>query len=155
MRKLRVSLIALTCFSSNSIAQDIDVSLGSGWPFFLVPTVSTKYDDVELYVNYKLGLDDGFTLGAQKQYENHVVGIFLGAVGARDAEYSCEDELTCPIIRLALTDAQTTQGIGMSYEYRLNTSREGWAFRVEAGYGKESQNDTNRFDGNAQVVYHF
>ncbi|BCO17445.1 hypothetical protein KUC3_03020 [Alteromonas sp. KC3] len=43
----------------------------------------------------------------------------------------------------------------MSYEYRLNTSREGWAFRVEAGYGKESQNDTNRFDGNAQVVYHF
>lgn len=148
-------LITLLCLSSTAYAQGVNMSVSAGWPFFLIPTVSTTYNDIELYVNYKVGLDDGFTVGAEKQYGHHVFGAFVGAVGARDADYLCEADDSCPPLRIVFTDAQTTQGLGLSYEYRINQGREGWAFRAEAGYGKESQNDTKRVDGNVQVVYHF
>ena len=43
----------------------------------------------------------------------------------------------------------------MSYEYRFFGVKEGWALRLEAGYGKASGTDAKRMDGNLQVVYHF
>lgn len=155
MKKFVLGLVALSCLPQVTMAEEINFSVSGGWPFILTPTVSTTYNDMEFYANYKIGADDGFALGVEKQYGNHALGVFVGAVGARDADYKCDDELSCPTFRIVLYEGKTTQGVGMSYEYRFNTSREGWALRLEAGYGKESKNNSKRFDGNVQVVYHF
>lgn len=155
MKKFVLGLVVLSCLPQVTIAEEINFSVSGGWPFILTPTVSTTYSDMEFYANYKIGADDGFALGVEKQYGNHALGVFVGAVGARDADYKCDDELSCPTFRIVLYEGKTTQGVGMSYEYRFNTSRQGWALRLEAGYGKESKNNAKRFDGNVQVVYHF
>ena len=154
MKKLLLGISALVCLPHNSLANGLDFSLGGGWPFLFTPTVSTTHKDIEYYVNFKLGLDSGFSLGAEKQFGNHVYGVFIGAVGARNTNSRCHNTDDCDFILFEFEN-ETTQGLGLSYEYRFNTAREGWALRVESGYGEESRHNEKRFDGNVQLVYHF
>ena len=132
-------------------------SAGGGWPFILAPTITLKQgNNIEYYANYKLGLDDGFTAGVQWAEGHHVWGGFVGAVGARKTDLPCgSDPANCPAFHIVITDRKTTQGLGLSYEYRFFGVKEGWALRLEAGYGKASGTDAKRMDGNLQVVYHF
>ncbi|MDT0583152.1 hypothetical protein [Brumicola blandensis] len=150
---LFVLLIASqNCYSQQQINNDgLEWRVGAGWPFILVPTVGYQYKHITYYANYKLGLDDGFSLGAEKQFGKHSVGLFFGAVGARKVNSNCEGIFSCIVI----FDNQTTQGIGGSYEYKYSENTHGWSLRLEAGYGKESRSDTNRADANIQLVYRF
>ncbi len=150
-----ISLLALIFISGAGHSKELNMSLGGGWPYALVPTVAIEHRGLEFFANYKIGLDDGFTLGVEKQFEHHTYGIFVGALGARKTRENCDLDSTCPPFRIALTDRKSTQGIGFSYEYRFSSTRQGWALRVEAGYGHESKTDANRFDGNLQLVHHF
>lgn len=131
----------------------VDLSLGGGYPFLVVPTMSFTNNDIRYYANYKLGLDDGFSIGAEMLNGKHKYGAFVGAVGARKTDNSCLDTT---FLCITLFDHETTQGIGLSYEYHLSSSaKTGWALRFEAGYGEESAYNEKRADGNVQVVYHF
>lgn len=154
MKKLTLGLSALICIPCIATADGFDFSLSGGFPFLITPTVSTTHDGIEYYANLKIGLDGGLSLGAEKQYGNHVYGVFIGAVGARKTEFSCFDNDECDFILFEFEE-KTTQGIGLSYEYRFNSTRDGWAFRLEGGYGEESRHNEKRFDGNVQIVYHF
>ena len=154
MKKLIMGIIGLSFLPQIAMAEEIYFSLGVGWTFFLTPTVSTAHKDIEYYVNFKLGLDAGFSVGAEKQFGNHVYGVFIGAVGARNTDSRCHNNDDCDFVLFEF-DNESTQGLGLSYEYRFNSSREGWAFRLEAGYGEETRHNEKRFDGNVQVVYHF
>ena len=160
LRKRAISvagLFVLLLVSHNGYAQQQENNdrlkwrVGTGWPFILVPTVGYQYKDITYYANYKLGLDDGFSFGAEKQFGKHSVGLFLGAVGARKANSNCEGIFFCIVI----FDNKTTQGVGGSYEYKYSENANGWAIRVESGYGKESRSNNNRADANIQLVYRF
>lgn len=129
--------------------EDIQISFGGGYPFLLVPQVAYQQNNISYYLNYKMGLDDGFSLGAQIHNNQHVYGAFIGAIGAKDAS-SVDDSF------FRLFEDQTTQGIGVSYEIRFTPQKNAsWALRAEIGYGKESHTNTKRADGNIQLVYHF
>lgn len=150
--KKHVAFFALSLLASNAFANDINWSTATGYPFFVVPTISTTSDDVRYYANYKLGLDDGVSVGAEWLQGQHAMGVFVGAVGARRVNDNCLINSIC----ISLFDDETTNGVGLSYEYKFsNTAANGWALRFEGGYGKESRNDEKRFDGNIQVVYHY
>lgn len=142
-------------FPTLANANEVGFSLSSGWPFLLNPSISIKHQKIEYYANYKIGLDDGFSLGAEAQLGLHTFGMFVGAIGTRKTRVSCETNATCQAWQIMLTDQKTTQGVGISYEYRFLPSRKGWALRLETGYGQESRNNTKRVDANVQVVYHF
>lgn len=136
---------------------DVQFSLGTGYPFFIIPQVSLLDEDKKYYLNYKIGLDDGFTVGVDWLNGHHSYGVFAGAIGARDAEVECNpDSFSCNLSNFFIFDDKTTQGIGLAYEYRFNgQAHKGWAVRFEAGYGEESRTDERRADGNIQVLYHF
>lgn len=161
MKKSLLAIVAacavLPAFSSATHAIETKFSLGSGYPFFVVPTLILESDSLAYYVNYKAGLDDGFSIGVQSIQGKHIFGAFAGAVGTRDVKDYCKkiDVVPCISGLLVLDSYRTTQGVGLSYEYRFNTKPNGWAVRIEAGYGKESRTDDKRADGNVQVVYHF
>ena len=155
IRSQQVLWIVFAIISNVGNANEVNFSLGGGWPYVVVPAVSIEHSGFEFYANYKIGLDDGFSLGVEKQTNNHSYGVFVGALGARKTRSICDADSTCPPFRIAITDRKTTQGLGLSYEYRFTSSRQGWAIRAEAGYGHESKTDSNRFDGNIQLVHHF
>lgn len=137
-------------FSTASLA--VDFSTGVGYPFVGVPTVSISDDNVRYYANYKLGLDDGFSVGAEWLNGKHAFGAFAGAIGARDVEACNENVILC----ISIFDNETTNGLGLSYEYHFSESpKSGWGIRFEAGYGKESYFNEKRVDGNVQITYHF
>lgn len=154
MKKILLGVSALICIPFTTLANGVDFSLGGGLPFILTPTVSTTHNSIEYYANVKIGLDGGISLGAEKQYGNHAYGVFIGAVGARKTESRCFNNDECDFIILEFRE-ETTQGIGLSYEYRFSSTRDGWAFRLEGGYGEESRHNEKRFDGSVQMVYHF
>lgn len=155
MNKYFLAILITSLTAAKCAASGVEYSVSGGWPFVVTPSISFIHEDIEYYANYKIGLDDGFSLGFEKPFNQHVFGAFIGAVGARNARYECGERFACNLTRIAITDKKTTQGIGLSYEYRFANSRNGWAMRLEAGYGKESTNDVKRIDGNLQIVYHF
>lgn len=154
MKKLIMGIIGISLLPQIAMAKEFNFSLSGGLPFILTPTVSTTHNGIEYYANVKVGLDGGISLGAEKQYGNHAYGVFIGAVGARKTESRCFNNDECDFIILEFRE-ETTQGIGLSYEYRFNSTRDGWAFRLEGGYGEESRHNEKRFDGSVQMVYHF
>ncbi|MGB3725835.1 MAG: hypothetical protein WA981_08720 [Glaciecola sp.] len=159
IKKIGMCSAALLCSAYGSVAQaqsnDVSYSVATGWPFVLVPTISIENNNYEYYANYKVGVDDGFSIGAQRVSGNHVYGTFIGALGARSSNYACEADALCDSFVIRFTDRKTTQGVGVSYEYRINSNKQGWAIRLEAGYGEESRNNDRRADANIQAVYHF
>lgn len=152
-----LSFTALALFASPNLhASEVEFSIGGGFPFFVVPQVSLTQQDKRYYVNYKAGLDDGFSAGMEWLNDNHAYGVFVGAVGAREASNDCEIQSLCDALRIIIFDEKTTQGIGLSYEYRFSgQDQSGWGLRLEAGYGQESRNKSERADANIQFSYHF
>jgi hypothetical protein len=148
-----ITLVTAMLLIFSPTVKAVNLSLGIGYPFVLVPNISINNNDIRYYANYKLGLDDGFSLGAEMINGKHKYGAFVGAVGSRQTDRGCTDITSLCII---LTDHKTTQGLGVSYEYHLSdTVNSGWAIRLEAGYGEESSLNKKRADGNIQIMYHF
>ncbi|MDA8621748.1 hypothetical protein N9L48_03785 [Psychrosphaera sp.] len=176
------ALYIFTLFSSFSFfaqaeQNDWNFTMGSGFPYFA--TVGTNYelDDVSnIFVNYKIGLDDGFSIGYEKALGNrrHSIGGYVGAVGIKDdecedidtTEYSNSDDLgtiiSAPIghtLGCALSAAfgnESTQGLAVFYGYSstgLNES--GWKLRLEAGYGENKNRENNVGHLNFSARYQF
>ena len=147
-------MIMLSSANANTKDGELQYSIGTGYPYVLIPQVAFKDGEMSFFLNYKVGLDDGFTAGINLHDEHHLYGVFIGAVGARKSERRCESD--CPILDFRLSEQESTQGLGLSYEYRFTpNAASSWALRAEVGYGKESFNNDKRADANLQILYHF
>lgn len=162
-------IITLCAFSSH--ANDVNFSIGGGYPYFVIPEVSLSANEgtQRWYANYKLGLNDGFSLGfehALTANKKHALGLVIGAIGIRDDERECvktdDDSISGElgnIIGCAITDAfdyETTNGAGVSYSYLFRGLNEGgWRVRFELGYGEGSDSNEKRADGGISVSYEF
>jgi len=160
-----------------SQATELDFSMGGGYPFIATPEASIASDDKRQrwFANYKLGLDDGFSLGFEQALSTnnkHSFGILIGAVGARHINKPCtySDNYTGDIAEeigsvigqafgCALTGAfgdKTTNGVGVSYHYNFSgLNNSGWKLNFELGYGKVSGFDNKRTDGGINISYQF
>ncbi|MEH6395330.1 hypothetical protein [Pseudoalteromonas sp.] len=163
------SLLTLCTFSVS--ANDVSFSIGGGYPYFVIPEVSLSANEgtQRWYANYKLGLNDGFSLGfehALTANKKHALGLVIGAIGIRDDERECvktdDDSISGEvgnIIGCAITDAfdyETTNGAGVSYSYLFRGLNEGgWRVRFELGYGEGIDSNEKRADGGISVSYEF
>ncbi|MFT4929102.1 MAG: hypothetical protein ACI8WB_005232 [Phenylobacterium sp.] len=153
---------------SAEIANDIDFSIGGGYPYIGVVEVSVAADEGQrrFYANYKLGWDDGFSAGFEQAIDDgnhHAFGVMVGALGIKDSDEGCEndvhdDGIFC--IFAELLDDRTTNGVGLSYSYNhRGLNNRGVRVRFELGYGKTSHRhrgeDSGRVDGGINVTYQF
>jgi hypothetical protein len=170
-----ISIIPLT-----AQANEINFSIGGGYPFFVVPEVSLSSDDNQQrwYANYKMGLDDGFSIGFEQAIDNtnkHAIGILAGAIGAREDKTPCPntdkenntdttpDDVFVEAIGSAIGcslgkifDEETTNGLALSYSYNFNgLNNSGMRLRVELGYGEGHHSKEKRVDGGIALSYHF
>lgn len=152
----------LILVSAPALANDFGFSIGGGYPFFVVPEVSVNNTDRDSrwYVNYKVGLDDGFSIGyEQAVFENskHAMGAFLGAIGIHEEDLPCSgqtEEIECILDKLF--DEEVTNGVGFSYTYFFKTiNSTGWYFRAEAGYGEGAESKVKRSDASIRISYQF
>ncbi|NKC21504.1 hypothetical protein [Pseudoalteromonas galatheae] len=151
--------------STTTIANSVDFSVGTGYPFFGQVELSLPQTDSNSrwYGNYLIGLDDGFSIGYERAVSDnnkHAVGLVLGALGARDAGPTCEDDddITCGIFEpiIDLFDEETTNGAGLSYSYHFSgINQSGWSIKLVGGYGESSDYHKKRVDGSLIVSYQF
>ncbi|RZG00592.1 hypothetical protein EXT48_18365 [Pseudoalteromonas sp. CO348] len=151
--------------STSSIANSVDFSVGTGYPFFGQVELAFPQTDSNSrwYGNYLIGLDDGFSIGYEKAVSDnnkHAIGVVLGALGARDAGPACEDDddVTCGIFEpiFDLFDDETTNGAGLSYSYHFSgINQSGWSVKLVAGYGESGESHKKRADGSFIVSYQF
>jgi hypothetical protein len=152
-------------------AEEVSFSIGGGYPFFVVPEVSLASNEGEQrwFANYKMGLDDGFSIGFEQGIDDnkHAVGVVAGALGVQDNNRSCSNndldenigsevgnQIGCAIAK-AFND-KTTNGVGLSYSYNFNgLNNVGMRIRVEFGYGKASDSNEKRTDGGITISYQF
>ncbi|MBB1435949.1 MULTISPECIES: hypothetical protein [Pseudoalteromonas] len=163
------ALLTICTFSSN--ANDVNFSIGGGYPYFVIPEVSLSaaQGTQRWYANYKIGLDDGFSVGfehALTSDKKHALGLVVGAIGAQDDGRECSDtddkdigEAFGNIFGCALSgmfDTETTNGVGVSYSYLFSGLNEGgWRVRFELGYGEGSNSNEKRADGGVSISYEF
>ncbi len=163
------AVMAIAIFGSSAVsANDVNFSVGTGFPYLVtVEGAYTVNDNSNLFLNYKIGLDDGFAFGYQHALENtnHVIGTYVGAVGIKDSK--CDDsteatdyiELIASSFGCALQSAfgdETTQGIAAFYGYSFSgLNNPGWHLRFEAGYGnnKNRENNTGHFNFSARYQF--
>jgi len=166
---LSVSMFFLGLVANN--AYSADFTLGVGAPFFVVPEVSIASEDEKKrwFVNYKMGLDDGFSLGYEQGIDsdsNHALGAFIGALGVQDKNSACPNEKSGDLAEnlgsaigctlLIVFDEETTNGLGLSYSYNFNgLNQSGMRLRFELGYGEGSISHEKRVDGGFVVSYQF
>jgi len=131
-----ISMLALgLATSSFAQANEFRVSTGTGWPFLVVPQIAIQQDNHRYFMNYKLGLDHGFSIGYELQHEQLLYGAFIGAVGARQVSRDCSIGQRCNDLNIRVFDNNTTFGIGFSFEYRFQASTRlgfkngGWLWR--------------------------
>jgi len=170
-------LILFSVSSSFSKASALDFTLGAGYPYVLIPEISIASSDKSQrwFANYKVGLDDGFSLGVEQALsanKKHSFGVLIGAVGARNTHNTCsytddnngdiaeeigsaiDQALGCALA--GIFDNRTTNGVGISYHYNFNgLNKDGWKLNLELGYGKVSGVDNKRADGGISVSYQF
>jgi len=161
---LLVTLYILT-IPLTSKAERVDFSLGGGYPFLLVPEASFRLGEGEkrLFINYKAGLDYGFSVGFEQAFGNgdeNAVGVLVGAIGVRDDKRLCETDDFGSILGCALAepfDDETTIGIGTSYSHNFSgINKEGWrVIKFEVGYGKGRYSNEKRIDGGIILSYQF
>jgi len=156
------SILTLCAFSSH--ANDVNFSIGGGYPYFVIPEVSLSANEgtQRWYANYKLGLDDGFSLGFEHALtadKKHALGIVVGALGVQENSDECEDDSIGSVIGCSFSDIfddETTNGLGVSYSYLFSGLNEsGWRVRFELGYGEGSVSEEKRADGGLSVSYEF
>jgi hypothetical protein len=155
-----------------SQAKGVDFSIGGGYPFFVVPEVSfaSSAGDQRWFANYKIGLDDGFSVGFDQGVgadNKHVIGGVIGALGTRDDKRPCGNgdsvEDIGSVIGNAIGcafskafDEETTNGIGLSYSYHFNgLNNVGMRIRFELGYGEAADSNEKRADGGVIISYQF
>ena len=121
------------------------------------------------FVNYKMGLDDGFSFGYEQGIDadsNHALGAFIGALGVQDKNNACPKEQSEDLVEnlgsalgcslLIIFDAETTNGLGLSYSYNYNgLNQSGMRIRFELGYGEGSISNEKRVDGGIVISYQF
>lgn len=158
------SLLTLCTFSVS--ANDVSFSIGGGYPYFVIPEVSlsTNAGTQRWYANYKIGFDDGFSVGFEHALttdKKHALGLVIGALGVQEDDDECggtEDSLGniigCGFIEIF--DDETTNGLGLSYSYLFSGLNEsGWRVRFDLGYGEGSYSNEKRADGGVSVSYQF
>lgn len=168
---LWASVLLLSSLSLSSQANTVDFTIGGGLPFFVVPEFSFASDDEKkrYFVNYKMGLDDGFSFGFEQGMDSknkHALGVFVGALGVRDADMPCSyvksddavenfgKALACSFAKIY--DEETTNGVGLSYSYNFKgLNHSGMRIRFELGYGEGSNSHKKRVDGGVVVSYQF
>lgn len=148
--------------SQLSLANELSFTLGSGYPFFVVPEVSLASADntQRWHINYKAGLEDGFTLGYEQAVfanKHHALGAVVGAIGIHDQDTSCDTEQSFgSCIVSIIFDEETVNGAAFTYGYYfsgLNSS--GWHLKFEAGYGEGSQSKQKRASASIRLSYQF
>lgn len=174
MRKI-IGLLALgltVVFSpTDAQANDLSFTTGVGYPYFvtLEGSMAANNDQDRWYLNYNMGLDDGFALGFERGYgegNNHAFGGFVGAVGMYNGDDCVVDKdednigaLFGQTLGCALAEAfddETLNGAGLSYSYYFSSiNQSGWRVRLQAGYGKASKSDEKRGAGTIMVSYQF
>lgn len=175
MRKILLPTALITLLSCCLPAQATDVgfSIGTGYPYFGSLELSLPADKGQQrwFANYKMGFDDGFSLGFEQSYGkglNHAFGGLVGAVGVYK-DGGCDDSptsntdsssdafrktLACGIG--TIFDDHTLNGLGVSYSYYVNgINQSGWRFKFEAGYGKASTINEKRATGGFIASYQF
>ncbi|TRY33314.1 hypothetical protein [Aliiglaciecola sp. M165] len=160
-RKLLLTGILLTA-AQLSVANTLSFSLGTGYPFFVVPEVSLSSADNSRrwHLNYKAGLDDGFTIGVEQvmfDSQQHAMGAVIGAIGIREEDTPCDDipsNVGC--IVATIFDEETVNGAAISYGYYFNgLNSSGWHVKFEAGYGEGSQSKEKRASASIRLSYQF
>lgn len=170
--KTKLLLLALPLMSFSTLAADVNFSIGAGMPYFLIPEVSMPTDDKtqRLYANYKIGLDDGFSVGFEKAVSDnrkHSFGALLGALGVRDTNVPCEstsnqsssifidvDALGCALDQIF--DDKTVNGLGITYGYSFNgLNSRGFRLVIGVGYGKRNDIDKNGAAGSISLNFEF
>ena len=147
-------------------ANEIDFSIGSGYPFLLVAEVSVAAGDRQQrwYGNYKLGLDDGFSLGFEQGLgtdKKHAIGLLVGALGVSDPDSCSNEDDEFSVVSLGciieeIYDDETTNGVGVSYSYNFNgLNNQGARIRFELGYGEGVDSGEERSNGGVNYSFQF
>lgn len=165
---MRILLLLLIIFyQTQANAKEFDVSLGVGAPYFLVAEVSTAVNnDYKLYLNYKYGLDDGYSLGLDKAVfnDNHLLGLFIGAVGTKSTGcvYNDSEDLLNDVSKylvscqLAVIKQKTLNGLGVSYSYAYGgINNSGFILKLDMGSGTNSYIDGYQSTAGITVLYSF
>jgi hypothetical protein len=143
-------------------AEDVDFSFGGGYPFIVVSEISIASEEKaqRWHANYKVGLDDGFTLGVEQSFshnDKHSIGVIVGALGIKKENHRCQEQgsnLDC--ILSDIFDEETTVGLGLTYGYYFNRiNATGWFLKVEAGYGEGKESDEKHADASVRISYQF
>ncbi|MFT6529309.1 MAG: hypothetical protein ACJAZB_000952 [Psychrosphaera sp.] len=160
-------LLLLTLFQNQVSAKDFDLSLGFGTPYFLLTEVSTVIsDDYRAYVNFKMGLDNGVSIGLEKAVINdsHLIGLFAGSVGTQAPD--CYENETYTDFDGALSDVvkcafgviaqKTLNGVGVSYSYANNgINNSGFIIKFDLGTGTNSYTDGYQSSAGIALMYSF
>lgn len=148
--------------SQLSFANEVSFSLGAGYPFIVVPEVSvaTKGNTQRWHINYKAGLDDGFTFGYEQAVfssRHHALGGAVGAIGIRDDNTPCDaDQSTVGCIVSNIFDEETINGAAFTYGYYFKgLNLPGWHVKFEAGYGEGAQSKEKHASASIRVSYQF
>lgn len=161
MKKLLVTGLLLTPVHQ-SFANELSFSLGGGYPFFVVPEVSLSNADntQRWHINYKAGLDDGFSLGYEQTMFNsshHAMGAVVGAIGIREDDEPCDqNQSSVSCIVANIFDEETINGVAMTYGYYFKgLNSPGWHAKFELGYGEGTQSKEKRASASIRVSYQF
>lgn len=179
MRKILLStaILSTLSFCLPAQANDVGFSVGTGYPYVgsLELSLPANEGKQRWFANYKMGLDDGFSLGFEQGYGNelnHALGGLVGAVGIYKGDDNCTatntnngdlvesiTESFAQSLGCALSAAfndETLNGVGLSYSYYVNgINKSGWRFKLEAGYGKASNSGDKLGTGGLIVSYQF
>ena len=145
-----------------SFANELAFSFGAGYPFIVVPEVSLSNADntQRWHINYKAGLDDGFSLGFEQAVfssKHHALGAVVGAIGVREEDAPCANgQSSASCIVANIFDEETINGAAFTYGYYfsgLNSS--GWHVKFEAGYGEGSQSKEKHTSASIRFGYQF
>lgn len=160
-------LLLLTLFQNQVSAKDFDLSLGFGAPYFLVTEISTVIsDDYRAYINYKMGLDNGVSIGLEKAVINnsHLIGLFAGAVGTKAPDcnqndtYTDFDDVIGDVVKCAfgVITQKTLNGVGVSYSYANNgINNSGFIIKFDVGTGTNSYTDSYQSTAGIALMYSF
>jgi|TARA_B110000090_G_C13313201_1_gene420465 hypothetical protein len=165
--KLSLAIILFITFHhSISKAEGFDFSLGTGYPYLLVPEVSIKPEKSEIrwFANFKLGFGGpAISLGIEKpisENKKHSVGFLIGGIGQSDDKTPCKQiyEGQC-LLAGGFSfdfDLENTNGVAAMYTYNsdgLNNS--GWRYSIILGYGEGEDSGDSKTDGSVNISYQF
>jgi len=137
---------------ANATDNDVSFTLGTGFPYLgnLEVSMPAFEGNQRWFANYKVGVDDGFSLGFEHALDDdkhHAIGVMYGALGVINDDSDCPDSekdngesffgvvIGCALA--AAFDWETVNGVGLSYSYNVNgLNNIGWRFRIEGGSGK-------------------